>query len=133
MWNKGPLIRILICIGSCGGFLYSYIDKQNAVTQRRLEIPVLAKEIKDLEEENTHLQFEIDLFESPEHLMQLARHNEFSHLKHPMFKEILTLQEGLALQVSSDETEKRVSARPEVKFAVSEPVPKFAAPVKPPF
>jgi hypothetical protein len=118
MWNKGPLLRILICIGAGGVCLYSYIDKQNVVTRRRLEIPVLAKEIKDLKEENTRLQYEIDLFESPERLMELARHSEFSHLKHPMLKEILTMQEGLALQVSSAEKKELVAARPKLKFAI---------------
>ena len=118
MWNKGPFIRILVCIGACGVCLYSYIDKQNAVTRRRLEIPVLAKEIKDLKEENTRLQYEIDLFESPEHLMELARHSEFSHLKHPMLKEILTMQEGLALEVSATEKKEKAAARPKLKFAI---------------
>ena len=118
MWNKGPLTRLLICIGVGGVFLYSYIDKQNDVTQRRLSIPVLAKEIKDLKEANTHLQYEIDLFESPEHLMELARHSEFSHLKHPMLKEIVTMQEGLALQITSGEKEQIAAARPKFKFAI---------------
>lgn len=118
MWTKGSLTRILICIGVGGGFLYSYIDKQNALTKRRLQIPVLAKEIKDLKEENTRLQYQIDLFESPEHLLQLARSHEFSHLKQPMFKEILTLQEGLALQISSDPTVGQDPLRSQPKFAV---------------
>lgn len=118
MWNKGPLIRILVCIGTCGGFLYSYVDKQNAVTRRRLEIPVLAKEIKDLKEGNTRLKYEIELFESPEHLMELARHSEYSHLKHPMLKEIVTMQQGIALQVSSDEKEEKAVAGPKLKFAI---------------
>lgn len=118
MTNKGLFLRILVCIGACGGFLYSYVDKQNAVTRCRLEIPVLAKQIKDMQEENTRLQYEIDIFESPEHLMELARHSEFSHLKHPMLKEIVTMQEGLALQVSSDEKEEKITARPKVKFAI---------------
>jgi hypothetical protein len=118
MWNKGLLIRILICIGACGIFLYSYVDKQNAVTWRRLEIPVLAKEIKDLKEANTRLQYEIDLFESPEHLMELARHSEFSHLKHPMLKDIVTMQEGLALQISSEEKKDTSAALPKLKFAI---------------
>ena len=118
MWNKASLILILACIGVCAGFLYSYVEKQNVVTKRRLEIPVLAKEIKDLKEENTHLQYDIEMFESPEHLMELARHHEFSHLKHPMFKEILTVQEGLVLQISSDEIEEKITTRPTVKFAI---------------
>jgi hypothetical protein len=118
IWDKGPLIRILLCIGIFGGFLYSYIDKQNAVTQRRLAIPVLAKEIKDLREANTHLQYEIDLFESPERLMELARQSEYSHLKQPMLKEILTMQEGLALQVSSEVREEKATVRSKLKFAI---------------
>jgi cell division protein FtsL len=118
MWNKGLLIRILICIAACSFSLYSYVDKQNAVTKRRLEIPVLAKEIKDIKEENTRLQYEIELFESPEHLMELARHSEFSHLKHPMLKEITTMQEGLALQVSSEEKKDFAAFRPKLKFAI---------------
>jgi hypothetical protein len=112
------LIRFLVCIGVFGAFLYSYIDIQNAVTRRRLEIPVLSKEIKDLKELNTRLQYEIDLFESPEHLMELARHSEFSHLKQPMLKEILTMQEGLALQVAPQEEKEKVNARPKLKFAI---------------
>lgn len=118
MWNKGPLIRILVCIGACGGFLYSYIDKQNAVTQRRLEIPVLAKENKDLKEENTRLKYEIDIFESPEHLMQLALQSEYSHLKHPMLKEIVTLQQGPVLQISSNEKEETAEGHARLKFAI---------------
>lgn len=105
-----------VCIGVCGVLLYSYVDKQNAVTRRRLDIPVLAKEIKDLKEENTRLQYEIDLFESPERLMELARHSEYAHLKQPMLKEIITLQEGLALQAASDEKEEKVT-RSKVKLA----------------
>ena len=120
MWDKGPLIRILVCIGVFGVFLYSYVDKQNAVTRRRLEIPVLAKEIKDLKEVNTRLQFEIDLFESPEHLMELARHSEYSGLKQPMLKDILSMKEGLALQVGSEEDGARAAKEggSVLKFAI---------------
>lgn len=118
MWDKGPLIRVLVCIGAFGISLYSYIDKQNAVTKRRLQIPVVAKEIKDLKETNTRLQYEIDLFESPEHLMQLARHSEYSHLKQPLLKEIITMQEGLALEASSPDEEEKAAGRPKLKFAI---------------
>ncbi len=118
MGHTGSLFRIFLCIGVGGALLYSYVDKQNAVTRRRLQIPVLAKEIKDLKEENTRMQYEIDLFESPQHLMELARHSEFSHLKHPMLKEIVTMPQGLALQVSSEEEQHRVATPPKLKFAI---------------
>ncbi|MBS0621167.1 MAG: hypothetical protein JSS61_06890 [Verrucomicrobia bacterium] len=106
------IIPPLACIALIGFLLCSYIDKQNAVTRLRLEIPVLAKQIKDLKEENTRLKYEIDLFESPEHLMQLARHSEFAHLKQPMLKEILTLREGIALNIAVEEEEERLAVRP---------------------
>ncbi len=118
MGNKGALVRILICIGTFGFFLYSYIDKQNAITRLRLQIPVIAKEIKDIKEENTRLHYEIDLFESPEHLMEIARQSEYSHLKQPMLKEVLTMAEGLALQVSSENEEEKTAVRPKWKFAI---------------
>ena len=68
MESRGVLLRILLCIAVFGVLLYSYVDRQNDVTRLRLEIPQLAKEIKDLSEENTRLQYEIDLFESPQNL-----------------------------------------------------------------
>jgi len=98
--------------------LYSYIDQQNAVTRRRLEIPVLAKQIKDLKEEKLHLHYAIDLFESPEHLMTLARRSEFSHLKQPILKEILTMAQGLALQPSLEAKEEVTAIRPKLKLAI---------------
>jgi hypothetical protein len=106
------MCRILICICALAISLYAYIDKQNALTRLRLQIPLLAKELKDLTEENTRLQYEIDLFESPQHLMQLASHSEFSHLKHPLTKQIITLSEGLALQAPVEDSREFVKSRP---------------------
>lgn len=117
MGNK-LVLRLLICIAAFGYCLYSYIDKQNAVTRLRLEIPVLSKQIKDVREENTRLHYEIDLFESPENLTQLAHSSEFAHLRHPLYKEILTLQQGVALQIISEEKEAVPSKLPKVKFAI---------------
>lgn len=97
--NRELFTRLVICIFSFGFFLYSYIDKQNGMTQLRIEIPSLVKEIKTIQEENMRLQYEIDQFEHPAHLMQLARHSEFSHLKHPLMKDILTINEGMAIQL----------------------------------
>ena len=116
--NRGFLTRILVCIFVFGLCLYSYIDRQNALTRLRLEIPVVAKELKDLKEENTRLKYEIDLFESPEHLMQLASNSEFSHLKHPMSKEIVTLSEGLALQSAPQEQGEIVPVKPKITLAI---------------
>ena len=116
--EKGILIRIFVCIAAFGLFLYSYIDKQNDLTRLRLKIPVLAKEIKDIKETNTHFHYEIELFESPEHLLELARHSEFSHLKQPLLKEILAMPQGVALQISAEEKKGRAQLKPRLKFPI---------------
>ena len=104
--NKGLCIRSIICIIVLGICLYSYVNKQNSLTKLKLFLPEIQKQIAEIKEENERLKYEIDHFESPAHLMELARHPEFSHLKHPFVKDILTLEEGVALQEKqcSDET-----------------------------
>lgn len=83
--------RLLTCIVVAGVTLYAYIDKQNELTELRLEIPVIAKELKRLQEDNIKLNYEIEQFESPIHLMELARKPEFGHLKYPYVKEIIII------------------------------------------
>jgi len=119
--HKGILIRIVICIFSFGFFLYSYIDKQNKLTELRILIPGLVKEIKTIDEENTRLQYEIDQFENPGHLIELARHSEFSHLKHPFIKDVLTVNEGVAIQEKVEEQlEELAPVKPKFSLAVIE-------------
>ena len=90
----GTLLRLFFCIFVASSFLYSYVNKQNALTSLRLEIPPLAKEVKKLQEDNSRLEFEIDRFENPLNLMELARQPEYSHLKHPYTKDIIILPQG---------------------------------------
>ena len=85
------LIRLLICIFAAGIALFASIEKHNELTSLRLQIPTVAKELKKIHEENIRLQYEIDQFESPIHLMELARKPEFGHLKHPYLKDIVIL------------------------------------------
>lgn len=87
------LIRAFICILGAGLFLYASINKQNALTELRLQIPQLAKEVKTIQEDNERLRYEIDQFESPIHLMELSRKPEFGHLKNPFLPEIIQLTE----------------------------------------
>jgi len=90
----GLFIRLLICIFFAGLTLYKTIDKLNELTELRLSIPVLAREVKEIEEKNLELQYTIEQFESPLHLIELARKPEFGHLKYPTIKEILILSEA---------------------------------------
>lgn len=86
--NFGLLFRLFLCIVIVGFFLYLFIEKQNAITKLRLEIPQLAKEVRAIEQENIRLRFEIDQFENPLNLMEIARRPEYRHLKHPLLNEI---------------------------------------------
>jgi hypothetical protein len=92
------VIRLFICILAAGLTLFAYIEKQNGLTELRLAIPALAKEVKNLHEENKRLTYEIRHFESPIHLMELMRKPEFSHLKYPMLPEVVFLPQGTTLE-----------------------------------
>lgn len=89
----GLLIRLLLCISFAGLALYKYIDKLNELTELRLSIPVLAREVKEIHEKNMELQYTIEHFESPVHLMELARKPEFGHLRYPSTQEVILLPE----------------------------------------
>lgn len=93
------LIRVLGCLTVFSIYLYQIIQKQNALNYLSLQIPKLAKEVKTLEEENLLLQFRIDSFESPDHLMKLAHSPEYTHLQYPFLEDVTALQAGLAIQV----------------------------------
>lgn len=94
MWNVWS--RIAVCVGIFGWCLFSYLEKQNELTQLKIQIPILEKQMSALREERKHLQYEIDQFENPSHLIELAHKPEFGHLKHPVLKEILTVPEAFA-------------------------------------
>ena len=69
--------------------VYLCIRSQNQVMILRLAIPQIQKELKAIANENERMQYEIDQFESPLHLMELVRKPEFSHLKSPYLQDII--------------------------------------------
>lgn len=83
--------QTLICILIAGVTVCLFIDKQNELTELRLTLPALAKEVRQIQEKNIRLQYEINQFESPIHLMELARKPEFGHLKYPYLNTIMTI------------------------------------------
>lgn len=95
----GQLVRILICIFTLGTFLYMYVDKLNAHTELRLQIPALTREIEVVNQEAIHLSYEIECFKNPAHLIQLAKQPEFTHLKFPYEEDVLVVPTGLAQEV----------------------------------
>ena len=98
------LLRLFCCIFILGITLYAYVSKHNVLTERRMRTPLLAKELKLQEEENVRLSFAIDKFESPIHLMELARSAEFSHLKHPYVTEIIIVEKRAQDEILLDHT-----------------------------
>ena len=116
--KKGIMPKLFVCLSLFSLCLFSYLEKQNQLTQLRLYAPKLVKEIKGLQEENTRLRYEIEQFESPDNLMLLARDSRYSHLKHPLSKEVLMLQEGLAVEFPSSTASETVSIKPKTTLAV---------------
>lgn len=89
--HKFLSLKICICIFLAGLTLYVYINKNNQLTAIQLAIPQLEKEVKNLQKDNERLQYEIDKFESPLHLMELLRKPEFSHLRYPYTEDVIIL------------------------------------------
>lgn len=82
-------LRLLICFAAVGLTLYGSILSTNDVTAVQLAIPILEKRVKNLQKENERLQYEVDQFENPLHLMELLRKPEFGHLKYPSTTDVI--------------------------------------------
>ncbi|MGK5594410.1 MAG: hypothetical protein ACSNEK_03520 [Parachlamydiaceae bacterium] len=86
------LSHVFICLFALTLSLYLYIDYLNQVMEERLKIPILKKELHEIKEKNVLLQYEIDRFENPSNLMELAKKSEYSHLKYPQNNEIMVVE-----------------------------------------
>lgn len=87
-------VRLLVCLIAAGLTLYALIEQQNSLTELRLAIPALDKELKDIQQQNSQLSYELEAFSSPVHLLELARKPEFSHLKYPIISDVIVLPKG---------------------------------------
>lgn len=85
------IVRLLICICAAGVALYAYIDKQNSLTELRIAIPSLDKQVKEIQIENVRLQYEVERMESPDRLLKIADQPEYSSLRYPYENEIIFL------------------------------------------
>lgn len=90
--NRGLLLRLLICILAIGGFLYTYIDKQNDLTELKIKVPELAAKLRTLEEDNAQLSLEIERLENPTRLIALLKEKEYSHLHYPYLNEVMVIE-----------------------------------------
>jgi cell division protein FtsB len=89
--------RLGFCMSVLTFCLYSYQKKQNEVTQLKIQIPQIEKEIASLRAENRKLNYEIDQIENPVRLIELAHTAEYRHLKHPLLKEIKEVPEAIVM------------------------------------
>ncbi len=121
-------LRFAICLAALGFSLYGHIEKQNQITQARIQLPEIARQLKAIQEDNTRLRYEIEQFESPEHLIELARQHEFSHLRHPLVKEVRTLPQGIAVQIQPAVDPTLPSSRQHPSITLATGAPKLANP-----
>jgi hypothetical protein len=73
--------------------------------------------VRRIEEENTHLLFEIEAFESPENLLKLSQRPEFAHLRFPMTRDVLTMKQGTPLQGVGEKVIPELKLKPTITFA----------------
>ena|SRR3989338_1810058 len=89
--NHKIIMRVGLLGSLFGCSLFSYLHTQNEVSKLKMELPMIAKEIESLYSENQKLKFEVECFENPLHLIELARQPQFSHMRFPMENEILSI------------------------------------------
>lgn len=85
------LTRLFLCLAGGGIAFYGYIAQHNALTELRMEIPKLAKEVRALQENNARLDLEIRRYKSPQNLLKLSLQPEYMHLRYPTQEEVLRL------------------------------------------
>ena len=87
--KKSLLLKILVCIVASWLSVYQYLKESNRITRLSMMVPKLEQQLYSLREKNARLIYEIEQFESPAHLIELARQCDFSHLNHPFKDDIL--------------------------------------------
>jgi len=95
--------RFFLSVSFAGFALYSYLSEHNKCIELKMRLPKIAKEIEKINQENAGLQYQIVCFESPDHLLQMAKNPHYAHLSFPYLQDVLTVKEGLALQWPSSE------------------------------
>lgn len=92
--KKNHFVPLLLGIVITVVLLLLYVNAEVTLTELRLELPKESKELKEILEGNTALQYEIDRLENPARLMQLMRAPEFSHLKYPLEDEVIVIRDA---------------------------------------
>ncbi len=77
---------------TCALLTLLYIKEHNRLTELRIKVPKLEKEIAGLEAEKKRLEFELEQFMSPARLEEISRRAQYSHLKQIELEDIVYVQ-----------------------------------------
>lgn len=80
MTTLSSALRFLVLLFLMGASLYSYIGRENSLTQAELMLAPIAREVGEMEEQNAALRYQLSRFEAPSHLFQIASHALYGHL-----------------------------------------------------
>ena len=101
------LFRVMICLLTLGLGSFLYVDKLNQQTALRFQIPSLEKEIEEISQKNIQLAYQLENFNNPQHLLELAKQPEYSHLKFPYMEEVMVISSEIAKRYESTSEETR--------------------------
>jgi cell division protein FtsL len=86
------LAKSVVCLGFLGFSVCSYLSKHNTCMALKMQIPKVMEEIKIIQEENEALSYQIECFENPQNLLNIAKSCQFSHLQFPPLENILAIK-----------------------------------------
>ncbi|MBS0623148.1 MAG: hypothetical protein JSS62_00835 [Verrucomicrobia bacterium] len=89
--SRGLVVRLLVCLSFFCLCLFLSINQQNTITRLRLEIPQTMKLLREVEAENSALQFDIASLEQPHRLLEAAKQPCFAHLHYPTQDQVMTV------------------------------------------
>ena len=90
--NRVWFYRIITGLAGFAAFLYAYVVHHNRVLQLQMEIPKLAKEVREIEQDNIRLRFQIQQFEDPSNLMKTLALREYVHLEYAASSDVYNLR-----------------------------------------
>lgn len=85
-------VRIILCIIFLGFWLFAAVEHQNRLTDLKMQIPILTKQVEILKEKQSALLYEVEQFEDPTNLLHLSQQPEYGHLKYPFQEQIFMIE-----------------------------------------
>lgn len=87
------IFRFLAIIFAMSFVLFLYIREQNEILILRRSIPLMEKEIRELEEGNLELIYQMDAGRNPKKLLKKSLQPEYGYLQYPEKGQVSTLSD----------------------------------------